>query len=483
MQTFIVTDNPLYWVFLEQFVPIITAADYLANRQYHPTHSVRIINLCSSYHYQSIGYYVSLLAQARDHKTLPSAHHIQDTLSPRLSKDISHDIHEEIQKTFESLKENSFILSLYFGKNMNKQYDGIARKLHGLFPLPLIQFRFEKKKKWGIQKITLLKPADISGQHLTFMQEAAERFLLKKRFHSWKKKQRYHDLAILIDPHEKNPPSNAKALELFASAGETMGLNVEFIDKHHSKSIAEFDALYIRATTSLDHFTYRFARRAAQENMVVIDDPQSIVKCTNKVYLAELLQHHHIPTPTTCFISKYDTTLPPLNFPLVLKIPDGAFSKGVIKVDNLRMLEKALTTFFKTSDLVLIQSFIPTAFDWRICIIDNKPLCACRYYMAKDHWQIYNWDSLDEIEGEFDTVPLEHVPQNVLKTALKATRLIGNGLYGVDIKTYHNHHYVIEINDNPNIDANIEDQVLGKELYETIMSVFLTRIRKRHGYV
>jgi glutathione synthase/RimK-type ligase-like ATP-grasp enzyme len=103
--------------------------------------------------------------------------------------------------------------------------------------------------------------------------------------------------------------------------------------------------------------------------------------------------------------------------------------------------------------------------------------------MAKDHWQIYNWSSTQETEGEFDTIPLEQVPESVIKTALKTTRLIGDSLYGVDIKTQDDKHYVIEVNDNPNIDFNVEDQILGEALYQNIMSVFLQRIRRKHGYV
>jgi glutathione synthase/RimK-type ligase-like ATP-grasp enzyme len=167
----------------------------------------------------------------------------------------------------------------------------------------------------------------------------------------------------------------------------------------------------------------------------------------------------------------------------VLKKPDSAFSLGVIKLNDMQTLKKALIQFFKTSDLVLLQPFIPTEYDWRIGIIDHKPLFACRYYMAKDHWQIYNWSSTQETEGEFDTVPLDQVPEGVIKTALKATRLIGDSLYGVDIKSQNDKHYIIEVNDNPNIDANIEDQIMGHELYRSIMSVFLQRIRRKHGYV
>ncbi|WP_019215141.1 ATP-grasp domain-containing protein [Legionella tunisiensis] len=252
-----------------------------------------------------------------------------------------------------------------------------------------------------------------------------------------------------------------------------MGLNIDFIEKSDNKSIAEYDALFIRATTSVNHYTYRMARRAAQENLVVIDDPQSIVKCSNKVYLAELMRSHQILTPETLFISKYDKNLPAIEFPCVLKRPDSAFSHGVLKLDDAKSLQKSLNQFFKISDLVLIQPFIPTEYDWRIGILDNKPIFACRYYMAKNHWQIYNWNALSEKrEGATETVPLHEVPETVIKTALKSTRLIGDGLYGVDIKSQGDKHYVIEVNDNPNIDCGIEDKILGDSLYEHIMSVF-----------
>ncbi|MFZ4077514.1 MAG: RimK family protein [Legionellaceae bacterium] len=483
MQTIIVTDDPERWQFLSTIAPVIHATDYLSDPLYHHNGAMRIINLCKTYTYQTIGYYVSLLAQARDHKTLPSVINIQDVLNTSLSKHISHDIEEEIQHSLQHIKGNDFIFSLYFGQNVAKVHANLAKKLHGLFPLPLMRFTFEKKKHWTIKKLCIISPKDVPPQHEAFMEEAAKTYLGKKRFHQSRKKQRFHDLAILIDPNEPNPPSDKKALDFFVAAGESMGLNIDLIDKNHTKSISEYDALFIRATTSVDHFTYRCSRRAAQENLIVIDDPQSIVKCTNKVYLAELMRTHQILTPETQFVSKYDKGLPDITFPCVLKKPDSAFSQGVIKVNDYKSLQKSLTQFFKTSDLILLQAFIPTEFDWRIGIIDNKPLFACRYYMAKDHWQIYNWQSSDDIVGSSETVPLSEVPEGVIKTALKATRLIGDSLYGVDIKSNGNKHYVIEVNDNPNVDTEVEDSVLGSKLYEDIMHVFLQRIRRKHGYV
>ncbi len=483
MQTVLVTDDPQSWMFLNHLAPVVEASDYLSEECYHQNKALRVINLCQSYNYQTIGYYVSLLAHARDHKAIPSVLSIQDVLSTSLSKQISQDIEEEIQHSLQDIKGDEFVLSLYFGQNMAKRHMDLARKLHGLFPLPLIRFTLEKKKQWSIKKLSLLSPAEVPPQHEAFMHEAAESYFSKKRFHQWRKKQRFHDLAILTDMMEPNAPSNKKALELFVSAGEALGLNVDFIDKNDSRAIAEYDALFIRATTSVDHYTYRFARRALQENLVVIDDPQSIVKCTNKVYLAELMRSHQILTPETVFISKFDKKLPLIQFPCVIKKPDSAFSQGVVKLDDQKELQKSLLQFFKTSDLILIQPFIPTEFDWRIGVLDHKPIFACRYYMAKDHWQIYNWTSTQETEGKHETVPLSEVPDGVIKTALKATRLIGDSLYGVDIKPQGDKYYVIEVNDNPNIDFGIEDKVMGEALYQQIMSVFLQRIRRKHGYV
>jgi glutathione synthase/RimK-type ligase-like ATP-grasp enzyme len=465
MQTIIITDDPDNWKFLANFAPIVSSSTYLSRKEYSQNKSFRVINLCDSYSYQTIGYYVSLLAQARDHKALPSVHGIQDILNLGLSKLISQDIHDEIQHSLHDIKTNSFVLSLYFGQNMAKKYAALSKQLHSLFPLPLIRFTMEQKKEWSIKNMVPLSIADVP-------------------VHQLRKKQRYHDLAILIDPKEVNAPSNKKALDFFVASGEEMGLNIDIIDKHESKSIGEYDALFIRTTTSVNHYTYLLSRRAAQENLVVIDDPQSIIKCTNKVYLAELLNTHQILTPQTVFLNKYDKKLPKINFPCVLKKPDSAFSLGVIKIEDNDSLQKSLSEFFKTSDLIIAQSFIPTEFDWRIGVLDNKPFFACRYFMAKNHWQIYDWNGEEEKrEGVCETVPISEVPEAVIKTALKSTKLIGDGLYGVDIKSKDNMHYVIEINDNPNIDYGIEDRILGDHLYQQVMSLFLQRIRRKHGYV
>jgi glutathione synthase/RimK-type ligase-like ATP-grasp enzyme len=164
----------------------------------------------------------------------------------------------------------------------------------------------------------------------------------------------------------------------------------------------------------------------------------------------------------------------------VLKQPDSAFSAGVVKAHSRDELETKLKAFLCESDLVVAQEFLPTTFDWRIGILDGRPLYACKYFMAPNHWQIIHRDHAGKKEyGKFETLPVELAPAKAVRAALKAANHIGNGLYGVDVKQSGDRYFVIEVNDNPNIDAGVEDAVLKDEIYRRIMSVFLERIEKR----
>jgi len=158
--------------------------------------------------------------------------------------------------------------------------------------------------------------------------------------------------------------------------------------------LAEYDALFIRETTQLNHHTYRFAKKAEKRGMVVIDDPDSILRCTNKVYLAELLAANRIATPKTVIVrreglAEVEQAIP---YPIVLKIPDGSFSRGVFKAENRAELLRIAGRLFKDSDLILAQEFLYTEYDWRIGVLSRQPIYACRYYMSRRHWQIVNHD-------------------------------------------------------------------------------------------
>jgi glutathione synthase/RimK-type ligase-like ATP-grasp enzyme len=291
-----------------------------------------------------------------------------------------------------------------------------------------------------------------------------------------------YDLAILHDPKAADSPSNEKALRKFTRAAEQVGFDATMIAKDDYGRIGEFDALFIRETTAVNHHTFRFSRRAAAEGLVVIDDPESIVRCTNKVYLAEALLRHHIASPRTLIVHRgnVDQIVPTLGLPCVLKQPDSSFSHGVVKVHAEEELNERVAELLEKSDLLVAQEYLPTEFDWRIGVFAGQPLWACRYHMARKHWQIVKHDrDGSHSYGKVESCAVENAPKAIVRAAVRAARLMGNGLYGVDLKEVRRRGIVIEVNDNPNIDAGYEDQILKDELYLRIMNGFLARVRAR----
>lgn len=479
-ENIIVVDNPEKFNVQLENIQIVSAKRFISNKRYQNLKNARVFNLCNSYKYQSTGYYVSLLASARDHRVVPSVTTMGDFKNVSVIKSMSTEVDDLIQRTLNGDSAKTMVLNIFFGQTENAKFKQLAYKLYMLFETPLLQVHFVKEDKWVIFKVMPLMISKLEISELESLESYMQTFFSKKRFHIPRLKNYKYDLAILVNPEEKNPPSNKKALERFKAAADRAGFYTEFITKDDINRLSEFDALFIRETTNVNDYTYRFSRTAYAEGLAVIDDPWSILRCSNKIYLYERMVLNRISIPHSKVLAKSQFKLSDANdlsFPLVLKQPDGSFSKGVSKVSTIEELQDSLKLLFKKSELIIAQQFLPSEYDWRIGVLDGQPLYACKYFMAKGHWQIYNWKGKKhDVEGMAASFSIGDVPSKVLRIAVKSASLMGDGLYGVDIKEIDGEVYVIEVNDNPNIDAGVEDLILKNELYDRIMESFLNRI-------
>lgn len=481
MKHLIVVNNPQQYQIDSEDVEVVAAKQYLTDATLASMRNVKIINACRSYRYQSIGYYVSLLAEARGHKPFPTVQTIQDLKSTTMARIVSSDVDEMIQASMKHLASDKFTLTIYFGHNTSKCHDRLATSLFQHFPAPFLEAQFTKTGgHWFLQNISPISLGDIPPEHKEFALQSLKAFL-KKGVASKKRIQTRYDLAILYNPAEQDLPSNEKAMQKFLKAAIQVGFDPELITRDDYSRIGEFDALFLRETTSVNHHTYRFARRAQAEGLVVIDDPQSILKCTNKVYLAELMDRHKVPIPKTVILhsDNINTIGEQLGFPCVIKQPDSSFSNGVTKVSSEKELLETTAKLLEKSEMLIAQEFIPTSFDWRVCVFQGQPLFVIKYFMARKHWQIYERLNGKTFCGKTESLPVCAAPKKIVKTAVKAANLIGSGLYGVDIKELNGQCYVIEVNDNPSIDAGIEDSIIQDELYLKIMAGILSEVEKK----
>lgn len=136
MSIFIVVNNPEDWPLDIHGAEVVAAKTYLSDPRFSDLRGAKIFNLSRSYRYQSLGYYVSLLAEARGHKPLPSVSTIQDMKSQTITRFVSDDLFELIQKNLAPIRSEEFVLSIYFGRNLARRYDRLAHSLFNLFPAP-----------------------------------------------------------------------------------------------------------------------------------------------------------------------------------------------------------------------------------------------------------------------------------------------------------------------------------------------------------
>jgi glutathione synthase/RimK-type ligase-like ATP-grasp enzyme len=460
---------------------------YITRPEHFRARSVRVVNLSRDCVYQGTGYYASLLAEARGHKVIPSVQTILDLGRKSLYRFALPELDAILAKRLARLPEplaEPVRLLVAFGTTEDARFRDLARAAFDRFKHPLlaISIRPSKNGNFKIRQIQPLSPADLGPEQRSWFDAALARYLkVPWRALRAQPALRY-SVAILYNPQEKLPPSKSAALEKFVRIGAQMGIEVELIRRQDFLRLAEFDALLIRETTTLTNHTYRFARKAEREGLAVIDDPSSIARCTNKVYLAELLGAHGLPTPKTVVLDRRHLKAigPQLGFPIVLKVPDGSFSRGVFKVNDQAELQARASELLEDSDLILAQEYVPTTFDWRVGVLNREPIYVCQYFMSKNHWQIVKHEADGRFEeGRFKTYAVDQAPREVTELGCRAASLIGDGLYGVDIKQANGGLVVIEINDNPNLDVGVEDAVLKDELYRRVLADLVRRIEAR----
>lgn len=470
-------------------IPCIAAADYFRSEAHRPAPGTAVINLCHSYKYLSTGYYCSLLAEARGQSVFPSVKTINDLSRKAIYSLDTGELDAALDAILAGQGEQpmpvEFSIDVFFGLTDYTPLAALASQVFETFPAPLMRIEFEHRGRWHIQAIRMQYITGLNDRQQALFERALKSFKHESRLlagppHRW----RYH-FAILQNPDETLPPSNQRALDKFVEAGRDLDIQVALIEKKHFAQLTSYDALLIRETTAIRHHTYLFAKKAEREGMVVIDDSASILRCTNKVYLAALLRANGIPTPRTYVLQisdlgNIDRLEAEVGYPMVMKIPDGAFCRGVSKVASREEFLHTAHDLLQQSSLIVVQEYLYTEFDWRIGVLNQRAIFASQYFMSAGHWQVAKRDVNGKAEfGMGRAVALEAVPPALLAHAVQAANLIGDSLYGVDMKMTAAGPVVIEVNDNPNIDVGIEDGILGDELYRTVLQDLVRRVDAR----
>jgi glutathione synthase/RimK-type ligase-like ATP-grasp enzyme len=270
------------------------------------------------------------------------------------------------------------------------------------------------------------------------------------------------------------------ALMRLSQVARKLGHRMDFLFRPDIYRIPEYDAIFIRALTDPLNFAYVAARTAEMHGIHVIDDPNSIYICCDKVNMYSHLMRAGVSIPETVFLGGPELTLQrgrelldQLGSPVVLKAPNSSFSMYVEKASTPDELVRIGRKLFRRADRIVAQRFLKSVFDWRVGVLGGRPLYVCQYVIPRKQWKIITHTPDGKtVFGAVKGIPIDKADPALLQRALEAAAAIGNGLYGIDLKQIRDDYVVIEVNDNPTINAGDEDQKAG-DLYERLIKFLL----------
>jgi len=282
-------------------------------------------------------------------------------------------------------------------------------------------------------------------------------------------------LAIFIERSAISRSAEFEALLRFRAAAEELGHHADVLFRRELKKIPKYDAVLIRALTDPRNSSFVAARTAELHGKPVIDDSHSILVCCDKIHMYRRVAAAGAPIPRTAFVraGEIDETTARRLFDelgprLVMKAPDSCFSQHVEMAKTPAEFVKIGERFLHRADRVVVQEFVESAFDWRIGVLGGEPLFACRYVIPEETFKILAVVDGRKVECRVEAVPLAEAPSAIVAAALAAADAVGRGLYGVDLKEARGRAVVIEVNDNPTINAGEEDRC-APELYAKIV--------------
>ena len=285
-------------------------------------------------------------------------------------------------------------------------------------------------------------------------------------------------IACFVEKYNFSDPREETALLNFKHAAEGAEHEFHFLYREAISEIPEYDSVFIRATTDPLYTSYVVSKTAWELGLKVVDDPESIKICANKIHQYALFEKHNVPFIPTIFLGKDEfhhkrlvDIFDSLGKPVVIKAPYTSFSKYVEKAACETSFRDIAKRYFRKSDVIAIQKFVPTTFDWRIGILNDEVLYVCKYMIPKGRWKhgakLRGKPTI--IWGRTVATKKQNAPLRLREIALKACRAVGKGLYGVDIKEVDGEYVVVEVNDNPSIYAGYED-LRDKDLYSKIIA-------------
>jgi glutathione synthase/RimK-type ligase-like ATP-grasp enzyme len=245
---------------------------------------------------------------------------------------------------------------------------------------------------------------------------------------------------------------------------------LKIVESMTKKNIADFDLVYFELWYKSQQQALAAALYLKAKNVPFFSEELLSILPISKIGELARLADNGVPLPDTYMSSNreikkaFKKSVPPMDFPLIVKSADGYGGKNNFLVSNYTQLIKVLD---EHKDLqFVIQEFVPNDCDYR-CLIFGGEIKLVLKRTRKSNAKTHLNNTSAGAEGEL--VPVNALSENAQNAVLRAASVMGRSQFsGVDLMLHKETQqpYILEVNQTPQIEIGAEVDQKMKALLE-----------------
>jgi ribosomal protein S6--L-glutamate ligase len=222
-----------------------------------------------------------------------------------------------------------------------------------------------------------------------------------------------------------------------------LGAKVDAV--YEKRSLSELDGVIPRIGRSLTELGGMLLKHFELMKIPTTLSREGLVTARNKYLTLQALYAAGVRIPESILIasrSKFEEPTDYLSPPLVMKLLSGTQGIGVMRVRDATEAGPIIDTLSELDQMICLQKFLPNpGEDIRVFLTGGEVVAAMKRIAAPNEWR-----SNIHIGGH----GIAHKPsEEETETAVKAAQAVGVEIAGVDLISFDNEPYVIEVNASP----------------------------------
>lgn len=218
-----------------------------------------------------------------------------------------------------------------------------------------------------------------------------------------------------------------------------------------SKPAPPYDVVLPRIGASITEYGLSVVKHFEMQGLRAINSSRSIAESRNKMRCLQILTEAGLMVPSTVLTRSTQglrTAVEAVKgLPVVLKILQGTQGVGVMLVHTPISMGSVIDTLRTLNQDVIIQQFIVEGAgrDYRVFVVGNKVVAAMMRTAPQGEFR-----SNIHRGGEANIVDL---PPSYIQAAVRAAKILGLQIAGVDLMESHGGPLVIEVNSSPGLEG------------------------------